>query len=113
MFQIQKLLEPYDKCGVECDGLTRIMHTILVQQGIEHTVFMGYLSDGKTTIPHLWIDLPSGERIDYRANMWLDGENVPHGIFNPQDFSHIQYIGEEIEIEILSPRVLALLTGAC
>lgn len=50
---IQKLLDPFDKCSLECDGLTRVIHTVLVREGIEHKVFLGRLTDGKTSIPHL------------------------------------------------------------
>lgn len=60
--------------------------------------------------PHFWIDLPSGERIDYRAKMWLIGENIPHGVFNPQDFPDVIYTGESIELNVLSPTLFEILT---
>ncbi|RUS92944.1 hypothetical protein DSM107003_46910 [Trichormus variabilis SAG 1403-4b] len=60
--------------------------------------------------PHFWIDLPNGERIDYRAKMWLIGENLPHGIFQPQDFPDVIYTGEPIELDILLPELFIMLT---
>jgi len=59
---------------------------------------------------HFWIDLPSGERIDYRAKMWLKGEGIPHGIFYPQDFPDVIYTGEPIELDVLSPTLFEILT---
>lgn len=61
-------------------------------------------------IKHLWIDLPSGERIDYRARMWLIGESNPHGIFQPQDFPDVIYTGKPIELDVLSPVLFEILT---
>jgi len=42
--------------------------------------------------------------------MWLQGENIPHGIFYPQDFPDVIYTGEPIELEVLSPVVFEILT---
>ncbi len=60
--------------------------------------------------PHFWIDLPSGERIDYRAKMWLKGENIPHGVFNSQDFPDVIYTGQPVELDVLSPTIFEILT---
>lgn len=57
------------------------------------------------------IDLASGERIDHRAKMWLSTGNAPHGVFDPAGFPDAQYIGEELEIAVLSPRIFALMTA--
>lgn len=108
---IQQLLDPYDSSQTECDGMVRICHTVLFNQGIEHQPFFGTLTRHKQHIePHLWIDLPNGERIDYRAKMWLIGENVPHGVFNPQDFPDVLYTGKAIELDVLSPKLFEILT---
>ncbi len=42
--------------------------------------------------------------------MWLKGENIPHGVFNPQDFPEVIYTGEPIELEVLSPKLFEILT---
>ena len=110
--KIKDLLDPYDSSQTECDGMTRICHTILSQHHIEHFSMMGTLQfDGQEIEPHFWIDLPSGERIDYRARMWLgDSDRVPHGVFNSLDFPDVIYQGEPIELELLSPELLAIMT---
>jgi len=60
---------------------------------------------------HFWIDLPNGQRIDYRARMWLgDHPEIPHGIFNPADFPSVTYKGHTVPLEPLPPTVFAILT---
>ena len=41
---IQQLLDPYDSSQTECDGMTRICHTILTQHHIEHQPIIGKLT---------------------------------------------------------------------
>jgi hypothetical protein len=109
--KIQQLLDPYNSSQTECDGMTRICHTVLTNHSIDHQPMIGVLTRQNQEIePHFWIDLPSGERIDYRAKIWLQGENIPHGIFHPQDFPDVIYTGEPIELEVLSPVVFEILT---
>lgn len=82
--QLQTWLDPLDSAFVECDGMTRLITTLLKKNGIEHTVMGGRLIDhqGENSfeIPHFWIKLPSGHTIDYRARMWV-GEEAQHGVF--------------------------------
>ena len=33
---IKELLNQYDDCSLECEGLTRVLHTVLGREGIEH-----------------------------------------------------------------------------
>lgn len=107
---IQQLLDPYDDTQTQCDGMTQICHTVLTENNIEHQPMAGSLSKQNRGVGlHLWIDLPDGNRIDYRARMWLGNEGVPHGIFNPQDFPDVIYDGEPIELEPLSPTVFQVL----
>ncbi|WP_392476869.1 hypothetical protein [Nostoc sp. C110] len=109
--RIQQLLDPYDSSQTECDGMTRICHTILTNHSIEHQPMFGVLTQHHQHIePHFWIDLPSGERIDYRAKMWLKGDGIPHRIFHPQDFPDVIYTGEPIELDVLSPTLFEILT---
>lgn len=90
--KIRKLLNPYDSSPTECDGMTRICHSVLDQHGIEHQVMVGAISAGAREMsPHFWIDLPDGTRIDYRARLWLGNEGIPHGVFSPQDFPDVCY----------------------
>ncbi len=101
--RIQQLLDPYDESPTECDGMVRLCSTILRKYGIIHQPMVGVLSKGEQTIsPHFWLDLPSGERIDYRARMWLgNSESVPHGIFVPSEYPQVNYKGNSIKLEPL------------
>lgn len=112
--QIQKLLAPYDTSPTECDGLTRILHTLLCQHNIPHLVLFGKCSYASQVMPlHYWIDLLSpltGWRVDYRARLWFgEFEDVPHGIFQPHDFSAIMYEGRPVELDVLPEQVFQLL----
>lgn len=42
---LKELLSQYDSCPLECDGLTRVLHTVLEREGIEHTCFVGTVTD--------------------------------------------------------------------
>lgn len=109
--KIQQLLDPYDSSPTECDGMAHLCHTVLYQHDIEHQPMSGTITQqGQTMGPHFWIDLPNGARIDYRLKMWLGSQGVPHGVFNPQDFPELTYEGQPIELELLSPVALKLLT---
>ena len=110
--KIKHLLAPYDSSPTECDGMTRICHTVLTQHGIEHQSMMGVLTKDKQKVePHFWIDLSSGERIDYRAKMWLrNSDCVPHGVFQPTYFPDVIYRGVPVELELLSPMLLKIMT---
>lgn len=109
--KISQLLDPYDSSLTECDGMTRICHTILSQQHVEHQTKVGTLHFLKKKIePHLWIELGSGEIIDYRAKMWFGNcQQIPHGMFEPDDFPDVIYRGKSIELELLSPALLKIL----
>jgi len=108
--QIKQLLDPYDNTQTECDGMTRICHTVLAENRIEHQPMAGSLIRASQEIDaHFWIDLPDGSRIDYRARMWLGNKGVPHGVFNPEAFPGIVYIGEPIQLEPLFSVVFQVL----
>lgn len=99
--RVQQLLDPYNSSDTECDGMTRICHTVLTKLGIEHQPMAGTLArpTRNQLIPiHLWIDLPGDLRIDYRARMWLGDKGIPHGVFHPQDFPDIVYTGTPIQL---------------
>ncbi|KAB8333602.1 hypothetical protein SD80_012455 [Scytonema tolypothrichoides VB-61278] len=107
---IRRLLDRYDYTQTECDGMTRICHSLLSKHRIDHQPMLGAVSlHNQKVYPHFWIDLPSGERIDYRAKMWL-GDNAPHGVFNSKDFPDVMYQGNPIELEVLSPTLFKILT---
>lgn len=108
---IKQLLDPYDSSQTECDGMVRICHTLLTNHDIEHHPMIGVLNlQNQEVEPHFWIDLLSGESIDYRAKIWLKGDGIPHGIFYPQDFPDVIYTGEPIELDVLYPVLFEMLT---
>lgn len=111
--QIENLLAPYDSSPTECDGMTRICHTILAKNDLQHQTMIGVLLFRQREIkPHFWIDLPSGERIDYRARLWTENiVQVPHGVFYPDDFPEVIYQGKFINLEVLSPEIFLVLAG--
>lgn len=79
-------LLPVDAYPLECDGLTRVISTLLTREAITHAVRVGTVEiDGAGRIPlHWWIELPESIVIDYRARMWLgDTPQTPHGVFKP------------------------------
>lgn len=116
--RILKSLDQYDDgCNLECDGLTRVLSYVLTINHVEHEVEVGTIQDTVTAKgfkPHFWIDLPDGRRIDYRARMWL-GENnrIPHGVFNPDEYSDVRYDGDVCVFENLNPTAVFLLTHLC
>lgn len=105
--ELHKLLAAYDAAPVECDGFTRLAHTALTNAGVQHSCMLGRLvsADGQRRTPvHLWIELPDGRLIDYRARIWLgDADSVPHGIFDRAGYSEWTYSGEIIDLPILHP----------
>ena len=107
MEALKSTLRKYDKCQLECDGLTRVLHTVLVRLNYSHTVMVGSITLGLMRFsPHFWIELPDGRIVDYRARMWL-GRKAQHGIFKQ---SLVVYAGEPIEWEPLSDALFNILT---
>lgn len=96
---LERMLEKYDSCRLECDGLTRVLHLLLDKQGIRHTVMGGGIHDeidNDYFSPHFWIELGNGDIVDFRARMWLgDKDHIPHGIFDPDDFPNMTYDGRD------------------
>ncbi len=108
---VRQLLDPYDSTQTECDGLTKICSTVLNKHNIPHQPMAGTLTYEDLKFPiHLWINLPNGFTIDYRARMWLgNDETIPHGIFKLSDYPDVIYEGEFIEIEPLSQVIFDVL----
>lgn len=85
---LQAMLPELDALPLECDGMTRVISTLLLRDGVAHEVAVGALEvKGVGTIPlHWWIQFEDGVICDLRARMWLgQGAGVPHGLFVPQD----------------------------
>ncbi len=110
---ISCLLEPYSNAPIECDGFTRIAHSVLAGAGIPHSCMQGKLvsTSRDEELPiHFWIQLDDGRLIDYRARMWLgDGAGVPHGVFKTDEYPDWHYLGTEITLPVFSPTMIQLL----
>ena len=106
--RVRLLLDKYDVCSVECDGFTRIAHSVLFRHHVPHHVYVGTVTMGDETIPlHYWIELPDGTVVDYRLRMWL-GDTAPHGVFPPT--ATVVYRGTRISLS--TPQFLIdILTG--
>ena len=108
--RVRELTEPYDNCPLECDGLTRVLHTVLVQNKIPHHVLVGTVRLGEERFDlHFWIQLPNKYVVDYRAQMWL-GDKAQHGVFLP---SETTYCGKTVRLEVLPDFLLRALTEGC
>lgn len=110
---ISSLLETYSNAPVECDGFTRIAHSVLTEVGIPHSCMQGQLvsASGNEELPiHFWIKLNDGRVIDYRARMWLgDDAAVPHGVFKTDEYPNWRYLGTEITLPVFSATMIQLL----
>jgi hypothetical protein len=107
---LQLILNPYDALHhLECDGLTHVIHRVLSDENIEHTVYTGQVINtfNFDTIPiHLWIDI-NNIRIDYRVRMWLgDMPDIPYGVFYPADYPSIRYEGSPTQLNLLPHAVI-------
>lgn len=97
---------------LECDGLVRVLSAALRERGEQHTVFGGRISHRLTgtAIEHLWIELPSGQCLDFRARMWMgERDDVPHGLFDPANYPQVEYQGTPLVLSELPPAVLEVL----
>jgi hypothetical protein len=116
--QIKQLLDPFDSTATECDGMTNLCHTILLQNNIDHQPMKGLLIYQEAVVSHVWIDLSCDHsvalcnRIDYRARMWLgNSEEIPHGIFNPSLFPDVNYQGNPFYLKPLHPVIFDVLAS--
>jgi hypothetical protein len=86
MDDLNHWLKQFEALRLECDGMTRVISTLLQREDIEHEICIGRLDvAGVGAIPmHYWICFPDGQICDLRARMWLrDSPEAPHGLFMP------------------------------
>lgn len=111
--ELSSLLGTYDQYALECDGMTRVLHTVLEKQNIPHTLWVGtvrHTPSDTAFAPHFWITI-GDIFIDYRARMWLGNTpDIPHGIFALDEFPAISYEGEETQLAALSDQLFRALT---
>lgn len=111
--KICDILDPLDRCELECDGMTRIISYLLCQSGVSHRVMLGSirnLETNKTIEPHLWVALDNGLYIDYRARMWLgNNEDIPHGIFDFNEYPLVAYSESPVELSSMNDHLSHIL----
>ena len=83
---VRELLKPYENLPLECDGMTRVVTYILGKAGIRNKTMLGTIeAEGKGEFsPHYWVELASGEVVDYKSRMWFGNDSrIPQGVFKP------------------------------
>ncbi len=106
--EIERLLSSFKLDNLECDGATRVIHTILFKNKIQHTVWFGYASYNEKKIVHFWITYDK-YIIDYKSKMWFgEIEDVKQGVFLDEDTS-VFYDGKPTNLETLSDKLLDIL----
>ena len=111
--KLQKLIDFYEQCPLECDGMVQVLNTVLLANNVKCTVFGGTVSRHNVTVPlHFWIELVDRRFVDLRARMWLGNEvSVPHGIFRPQDYPEVVYKGRQGNFTPVSDTLFSILTN--
>lgn len=96
--------------ALECDGLTRLIHRVLFEEGIEHQMYRGMLVWRQKQIYHHWIEI--GDLIvDYALRMWF-GEELPHGVFHASTIPwDLKYRGSKFDEPPCSDQAFVILTG--
>lgn len=112
--RIINLASPYIDLALECDGLTRVLHTVYVKHNIPHNINVGSVSYKGQIIPfHMWISF--GQlTLDYRLHMWLTEEPnylLPRGLFVAADYPYTHYNGDMVKITALPQSLFDVLVG--
>lgn len=112
---LAKLTAQVDSKPVECDGASRLVHLALLRADIPHRCMSGIVTYSLSQcIPlHHWIEVDDAGAtwvIDYRLRPWLDGENLPTGVFSPDDHPNLIYSGFEMEYSVKSCVVVEMTT---
>ncbi|UZE94417.1 hypothetical protein [Alkalimarinus alittae] len=93
---IELVLLSLEDLDLDCDGVSDQASVILDEYGISHKRMAGTVTNqasGDVVVPHSWLELVTGEIVDFRLRKWLgDRDEVPHGIFVPQE--QFKYLGE-------------------
>lgn len=98
--RVRKLLDPYDKLRLECDGFTQVAHYVLKKAKIPHTVYHGSVVFGAKGLPlHFWIMLDDTTAVDYRLRMWF-GDSAPHGVYEYNNDCPVVYDGEPTTLNV-------------
>lgn len=108
--EISSIIEQYDLSALECDGATRVIHTILTEYKIDHACFVGVVLYEEKSFVHFWITC-HGFIVDYKIRMWMgDLEIIKEGVFKDEE-TVVTYKGDETSIPVLSNTVFNVLTS--
>lgn len=102
--ELEYLLNPYYRAGLDCDGQSRVFHYILTENAVLHQLYFGFIEEKKMHVgfdPHMWIAIMTNSGkiiIDYKARKWLgQDERIPHGVFYEKQYPDMYYIGDIIQ----------------
>jgi len=107
------ILSLLDELPLECDGLSKVASLLLTNENIPHNLNVGSveIDEVGSIAYHCWISFDDGRILDLRARMWLGkSEEIPHGIFRPQQ-SHHYHANGYILAKDINPILLPILTG--
>jgi hypothetical protein len=109
--RLESLVKHLEFAPVECDGMARLVATVLVQHNIQYQGMVGSIvpKGFDFSIPHFWVQV--GDLIiDYRAQIWLgNNDDVPHGVVFADKFEDI-YSGKPCLIEPLPAALFRIMT---
>lgn len=97
MTPFQSTLVELDSIPLECADLTRVIATVLNRDRVPFTAQRGsmWVKGIGHVDPHNWIELETGQIIDFRVRMWLGNDVlVPHGVFLPETHQVYSSLGK-------------------
>lgn len=103
--ELKRICDPFYRDHLECDGMTRILHSVLVREDMSHQVYQAVICG----VLHFWIEIERPRiKIDYTLGKWFPTDPPPPlGVFlptRPWDFR-----GRAIELPVLPEPVIELL----
>lgn len=94
--EIRQLLNPYDLPHLDSESATRVFAWLLKQKDEDFVIQLGTVElHGQQFWPHYWIEMENGLVVDYRACAHLPDDDVPCGVFNPDDYDGVIYLPEK------------------
>ena len=112
---IAQALNPLTDLFIDCDGKTQLAAAILSRSGIPFSGFCGTVQYfNQLVAPHYWIDVPTDAghywRIDYALHQWIHSpcHQIAVGVFDPLEYSYLDYQGSLTEIAVLSKPLFCL-----
>lgn len=94
---LRAMLDQFDACPLECDGMTRVLAYRLSLAGEHRHAYVGQAFFGALAVaPHFWI-VCRGLTVDYRLRMWTNAR-APHGVFDASAVRGLVYEGERVEM---------------